>query len=106
MSSHESAPQTTAARAMTRMSPRACFLVRSTRGSGRSAKWWARDRGSDGTAGSSRMGSRAVWPDGPAAYPPSRSDVKMREPWGGLFRKLVAELLAPAPELEGQVNEP
>lgn len=37
-SSHESAPQMTAHRAITRMSPSECFFVRSMRGSGRSAK--------------------------------------------------------------------
>src|SRR5206468_447571 len=38
-SGQDSAPPATAHRAMTRMSPRECSLVRSMRGSGRSAKW-------------------------------------------------------------------
>ena len=37
-SSQESAPAMVAHRAMIRMSPRACFLVRSRRGAGNSAK--------------------------------------------------------------------
>ena len=50
-SSHESAPAITAHRAITRMSPSECFLVRSTRGSGRSAKYRAIDTSCFGITG-------------------------------------------------------
>src|SRR5687768_9932230 len=50
-SPHESAPQTTADRAITRMSASECFLVRSTRGSGSPAKWRAIDTSFVGIAG-------------------------------------------------------
>ncbi len=50
-SGHESAPQTTAQSAMTRMFPSECFFVRSTRGSGRPAKYRAIDTSCFGMAG-------------------------------------------------------